>query len=157
MRSCRIQVSLQGFEWSIYNKTDAYDSIISQMNLNNSTPPSRVPTHDTVRDGDQNTLPHPIYPPSLLRVFSIGTPRHVQRFFSWAKQEMPSMDPKDLLPVGIEVYKGAIVCGNASTPNLLVAEFQQAEGTYGIVQVRRSQISFTSTHTLSVTVKVRPL
>src|SRR6202042_1277483 len=41
-----------------------------------------------------------------------------------------------LLPIGIEATKGAIVCGNGSTPSLLVAEFSKAEGTFGIVQAR---------------------
>ena len=35
----------------------------------------------------------------------------------------------------MEVEKGAIICGNASTPNLLVAEYKKAEGTYGVVPV----------------------
>jgi hypothetical protein len=54
----------------------------------------------------------------------------------WFKRQLPSLDPKDLLPVGIEATKGAIVCGNGSTPSLLVAEFSKAEGTFGIVQAR---------------------
>ena len=37
--------------------------------------------------------------------------------------------------MGLEVSKGAIICGNVSTPNLLIAEFSEAQGTYGIVQV----------------------
>lgn len=28
---CRIQVSLQGFEWFMYNRTPAYDNIVAQM------------------------------------------------------------------------------------------------------------------------------
>ena len=52
------------------------------------------------------------------------------------KHQLPNLDPKDLLPFGIEVIKGAIICGNSSTPNLLVAEFQRSEGTFGIVEVR---------------------
>lgn len=54
----------------------------------------------------------------------------------WVRQQMPNLDPKDLLPISIEVTKGAITIGNSSTPNLLVAEFQRAEGTYGIVEAR---------------------
>ncbi|KAG6849567.1 hypothetical protein H0H93_007348 [Arthromyces matolae] len=49
---------------------------------------------------------------------------------------MPSLDPKDLLPLGIEITKGAITCGNNSTPNLLVAEFRRSEGTFGLIQAR---------------------
>lgn len=29
--SCRIKVSAQGFEWFLYNRTAAYDHILSQM------------------------------------------------------------------------------------------------------------------------------
>lgn len=49
--------------------------------------------------------------------------------------QLPNFDPKNLLPMGLEVSKGAIICGNASAPNLLIAEFSEAQGTYGIVQV----------------------
>ncbi len=49
---------------------------------------------------------------------------------------MPNLDPKDLLPISFEITKGAVTIGNASTPNLLVAEFRRAEGTYGIVEAR---------------------
>jgi len=34
---CRIQVSFQGFEWFLYNRTAAYDKIISQMEANSSS------------------------------------------------------------------------------------------------------------------------
>jgi hypothetical protein len=48
---------------------------------------------------------------------------------------MPVLDPKELLPLGIQVSKGAITCGNLSTPSLLVAEFSVCQGTFGITQV----------------------
>lgn len=36
--SCRIQLSLQGMEWFMYNRTAAYDNIVAQMEpLNRST------------------------------------------------------------------------------------------------------------------------
>lgn len=34
---CRIHVSFQGFEWFLYNRTAAYDDIISKMEANNSS------------------------------------------------------------------------------------------------------------------------
>ena len=37
-QACRIQVSFQGFEWFMYNRTAAYDDITSAMDLNNRTP-----------------------------------------------------------------------------------------------------------------------
>lgn len=54
---------------------------------------------------------------------------------NWIKRQMPYLDPKDLLPISIEVFKLAIVCGNASTPSLMVAECYRADGTFGIVRV----------------------
>lgn len=52
------------------------------------------------------------------------------------QSQLPSLDPKDLLPISIEVMKSAITIGNTSTPNLLIAEFRRAEGTYGVVEAR---------------------
>jgi len=54
---------------------------------------------------------------------------------AWVGQQLPNLDPKDLLPLGIDIQTGAIILGNQSTPELLVAEFQHAFGTYGIVTV----------------------
>ncbi len=64
------------------------------------------------------------------------TPTFIKRSVAWVQGQLPSLDPKNLLPISIEVTKGAITIGNASTPNLLVAEFRRAEGTYGIVEAR---------------------
>jgi hypothetical protein len=36
---CRIQISFQGFEWFLYNRTAAYDDIISKMEANISSRP----------------------------------------------------------------------------------------------------------------------
>lgn len=66
----------------------------------------------------------------------IKSPPFIQTVLLWLKRQLPSLDPKDLLPIGIEATKGAIICGNGSTPSLLVAEFSKTEGTFGIVQAR---------------------
>jgi hypothetical protein len=67
---------------------------------------------------------------------AVKSPPFIRTALIWLKRQLPRLDPKDLLPIGIEATKGAIVCGNGSTPNLLVAEFSQAQGTFGIVQAR---------------------
>jgi hypothetical protein len=66
----------------------------------------------------------------------IKSPPFIRTALIWLKRQLPSLDPKDLLPIGIDATQGAIVCGNGSTPDLLVAEFSQAHGTFGIVQAR---------------------
>lgn len=40
--SCRVHLSLQGFEWFIYNRTAAYENILSQMT--DDVPPTPAPT-----------------------------------------------------------------------------------------------------------------
>jgi len=44
--SCRIQVTLQGFEWFLYNRTAAYENILTQM--------EKSMGGDTLRSRDAN-------------------------------------------------------------------------------------------------------
>lgn len=48
-RACRIQVSFQGVEWFMYNRTAAYDNITSAMDPNSAgaPPESRRRSEDT--------------------------------------------------------------------------------------------------------------
>lgn len=64
-----------------------------------------------------------------------GAPPAFRNALEWVRSQLPRIEFKDLLPISIEVEKGAIICGNSSTPNLLVAEYKKAEGTYGVVPV----------------------
>ena len=154
---CRIHVSLQGFEWFLYNRTTGFDNIVSQMSASSLTrdtsrPTDRMqsPQHPSRRGSQFSSVHHtavltvgstapssPFYPPSLTRA-TISVPLSVRNTILWIKHQLPSLDPKDLLPLGLEVTKGAITCGNSSTPNLLVAEFQRTRGTFGIVEVTLS-------------------
>ncbi|KAF7361830.1 hypothetical protein MVEN_00527500 [Mycena venus] len=121
--SCRVQISLQGFEWFLYNRTAAYDAIVTQMGVKL---PSRPVSRNTGRQSSQRSTT-----PGTFQL-----PVAFQRAWHWVRRQLPTLDPKDLLPLGIEVTKGAIICGNPSTPNLLVAEFRRTEGMFGIVQSR---------------------
>lgn len=76
----------------------------------------------------------PFYSPLVTRE-SLRMPAFVKTSLAWFRQQLPSLDPKDMLPLGIDIQTGAIILGNPSTPNLLVAEFRNALGTYGIVPV----------------------
>ena len=157
---CRIHVSLQGFEWFLYNRTAGFDNIVSQMLASSLTRdisrPTHLPRHDS-RPGSQSSSVHrttaliiestapstPFYPPSLTRA-TLSVPLSVRNTILWFRRQLPSLDPKDLLPLGLEVTKGAITCGNSSTPNLLVAEFQRTQGAFGIVEVALSYLVFDS-------------
>ncbi|KAK7053326.1 Macrophage colony-stimulating factor 1 receptor [Paramarasmius palmivorus] len=131
--ACRIQITLHGLEWFLYNRTSAFDAIISQLRSN--------PTahHDNTRE--RNVLRKSATSLSLAPSFLAGslrshTPQVIQRFAGWVRQQLPNLDPKELLPLGIEINKGAIICGNASTPSLMVADFQRATGTFGVMRSR---------------------
>ncbi|KAJ7770170.1 hypothetical protein DFH07DRAFT_1004242, partial [Mycena maculata] len=129
--SCRVQISLQGFEWFLYNRTAAYDAIVTQMG---AKLPSRPTSRNTGHQSSQRST-IPVYSPSMLAE-SLRLPIAVQSAWQWVRRQLPTLDPKDLLPLGVEITRGAITCGNPSTPNLLVAEFQRTEGMFGIVQSR---------------------
>ncbi|OSD07084.1 hypothetical protein PYCCODRAFT_793525 [Trametes coccinea BRFM310] len=142
--ACRVHVSLQGLEWFIYNRTAAFDNIVSQLESDipstpvptpvpDGTPPVRKIFSRTSVFRDPSILGPPV---SLVSSIYKRTPTFVKRGVSWMQKQLPNLDPKDLLPISLEVVKGAITIGNASTPNLLAAEFQRAEGTYGIVEAR---------------------
>ncbi|KAL1942384.1 hypothetical protein VTO73DRAFT_5986 [Trametes versicolor] len=142
--ACRVHISLQGFEWFIYNRTAAFDNIVSQLDPDIPITPVPTPVPEgaaSVRKifsrtsvfRDASILGPPV---SLVSSIYKRTPTFVKRGVGWFQQQMPNLDPKDLLPISLEVLKGAITIGNASTPNLLAAEFQRGEGTYGIVDSR---------------------
>ncbi|KAI0829807.1 hypothetical protein BC628DRAFT_1477689 [Trametes gibbosa] len=145
--ACRVHISLQGLEWFIYNRTAAFDNIVSQ--LDPDVPVTPVPTPNPDGTASMRKIfsrssvfrdPSLLGPPvSLVSSIYKRTPTFVKRGVSWMQEQLPNLDPKDLLPISIEVVKGAITVGNASTPNLLAAEFQRGEGTYGIVESRSKQ------------------
>ncbi|KAF8161147.1 hypothetical protein B0H34DRAFT_654233 [Crassisporium funariophilum] len=138
LSSCRVQISFQGAEWFLYSRTAAYDNIISQMEkATRPTSRSSTPRRFFSRFARQELVEttSPSYPPSAGRRPSPVT-NFIQKALSQLRRQLPSLDPKDLLPLGIDVQTGAIILGNPSTPSLLVAEFTHAVGTYGIIPSR---------------------
>ncbi|XP_006461147.1 hypothetical protein AGABI2DRAFT_185437 [Agaricus bisporus var. bisporus H97] len=134
LSSCRIQVTLQGFEWFLYNRTAAYENILSRMEESLK----RESSHSMDRNRSLHKLHRFESPPvnASHGKYVLHLPRIVHSFFSWLKHQMPVLDAKDLLPLGIQVFKGAITCGNTSTPSLLATEFSVCQGTFGITRAR---------------------
>jgi hypothetical protein len=76
----------------------------------------------------------PVYPPSSTALFA----RHLnwlQRVWVTVSAQLPTLDLKDLLPIGIEIAKAVVICGNGATRSVLIFEFQRADGVVGIVPV----------------------
>lgn len=60
--SCRIKVSAHGFEWFLYNRTAAYDHILSQMQakappVSGGSGPRRYFSRTSGLEGKSRTLP----------------------------------------------------------------------------------------------------
>ncbi|KAL1748805.1 hypothetical protein HDZ31DRAFT_59984 [Schizophyllum fasciatum] len=120
---CRIQISLQGIEWFMYNRTPAYDNIVAQMMEQDHVgqPVERRKSFMSEWTTQSATAQ---LPPALLS------------FMRWLKEQLPSLDFNDVLPLGVDITKGLIIAGNHATPNLLVAEYSKADGWYGTTQAR---------------------
>ncbi|OCH88869.1 hypothetical protein OBBRIDRAFT_779350 [Obba rivulosa] len=149
--SCRVHMSVQGLEWFMYNRTAAYDNIVSQLERDTMSSPGPTPAPTPVPPNaegwasvrnvfsrssgraDASILGPPI---SLVSSIYMKTPAFIRRAISWVHLQLPKLDPKELLPISFETTKAAIICGNVSTPSLLVVELSKAEGTYGIVEAR---------------------
>ncbi|KAI6121684.1 hypothetical protein F5141DRAFT_529930 [Pisolithus sp. B1] len=128
---CRVKISVHGFEWFLYNKTAAYDHIVSQMQARTpSNPelsaPRRLFTRSSGLDG--------LYPPIVLP--NLKAPPIIHAALNWVKRQLPYIDAKALLPVSIEAFKCSITCGNPSTPSLMIVECHGTSGTFGIVPAR---------------------
>ncbi|KAK0460992.1 uncharacterized protein EV420DRAFT_1746434 [Desarmillaria tabescens] len=129
--------SEERFEWFLYNRTAAYENIISQMASKSSAYRKTRRSSTECRQSFQTDFGTPIPPPSsVLGALHLRTPTFLQDAFTWFKRQLPTLDPKELLPIGLDATKGVIICGNNSTPNLLVVEFQKAEGNLGVSQAR---------------------
>ncbi|KAF8577934.1 hypothetical protein K439DRAFT_1363574, partial [Ramaria rubella] len=140
---CRVHISLQGLEWRIYNRTGVYNDILEKIQ----------------RQSDQNTTAPNGFSSSFSAASqdftastSDGGDPHMKsptacepRVYSWIKQLRETIsiyiallkpDFLELLPIDLEAVRGAIVCGNPSTPSVLVAGFSNAQGSYGVYPPR---------------------
>ncbi|KAI5121559.1 hypothetical protein M0805_000740 [Coniferiporia weirii] len=143
---CRIHVSVEGFEWFMYNRTASFDNILSQLAPDNpeiaglqtkSRESNAYSLNSSVVDRDQILSRTALYSTTALRALSaIRFPSFLRRLVGRIKHQLPDLDPKSLLPLSFEATKGAITMGNHTTQNLFMAQFVQASGTYGIVQSR---------------------
>jgi hypothetical protein len=88
-----------------------------------------------------------------------STPKFLRNFVRWLRGQLPDLDAKNLLPISFECFNGGIVCGNLATSNILVAEFNRADGIFGTVPVRHDHLLLFLLTCLMVPVQVtsRPL
>ena len=148
LQCCRIQISFQGFEWFLYNRTASYENILSNLGRDAL---GRAPSQSIKMQASRSAGAVPVLQSlscksskSSLSGSAALAPgqsnsflKALKRAGSWVKHQLPSMDSKGLFPIGIEATRGVITLGNASTPELIVADFRRADGTYGVVPVSK--------------------
>ena len=160
---CRFHATLEGFEWFLYNRTAAFDYIVSQMEAKTPVPERRAQSSST--DGatfqlrqlfTRSSASESAYHLFLSRWCHIiiarlclvdnlqthvrnpfSTPKFLLSFVRWLRGQLPDLDFKDLLPFSFVGLNGGIVLGNMATSNILVAEFSRADGIFGVVPVRQ--------------------
>jgi hypothetical protein len=160
---CRFHATFEGFEWFIYNRTAAFDNIVSHMEANASVPERHARGSSADRAASQmrhifsksptggdgayifflllrysrvmaSQLVVDVQTPRVRNYFS--TPKFLRNFVQWLRGQLPDFDFKNLLPFSFEGLNGGIVCGNMSTSSILVAEFSRVDGIFGTVPVR---------------------
>ncbi|KAL2797053.1 hypothetical protein BJX66DRAFT_335512 [Aspergillus keveii] len=130
---CRITVKFYGLEWFIYNRTPAYDSILSGFGVgtSNRPPDSRSASSQASLKANR---PHELFsteppfqqPPAVPN----GTPAADSERDGAPSQEIGGGMSKilQLLPLRLECEKGAIVMGNENTRSVLTMTFDFATG-----------------------------
>jgi hypothetical protein len=120
---CRIFLELEGVEWFIYNRTPAYDAIItaaeSRSKDRNSHETGKFERNETVKSSTERTSNV-----SLRQNTSESTQTPNSR------KNQDEGEPSALLyllPIQLVCKKGAIILGNTNTPSIVVARFVEAE------------------------------
>ncbi|CAE6514246.1 unnamed protein product [Rhizoctonia solani] len=134
---CRVHAFFEGVEWFIYNRTPSYDAIIEKLGVPDVLTPAgdKIATEDT-----PHMAPAATYPPtpSSSQHSIVDTDQgmwHKLRKAVW-RARMPEIDFNEILPVGLEFRKSALVIGNDSTPSILIMDIAKGSGSYGVSQSR---------------------
>lgn len=176
---CRIVINLSGLEWFVYNRTPAYDDILSGFNP--STLKSRGSQDDnrtstsgasTGRQASESDL-SPRFKPTVSGESANSNAPSVRPQKRRLNSTLSSIEDvraqKDealeaawtflqLLPIQVDCTKGAIVAGNETTHSLLTITFDKGVGSVdasdaGPLDIYRQLIKFDISHPV---VQMRP-
>lgn len=148
---CRISIEFRGIEWYVYNRSAAYESILSKitkkdLSQTSGSDPSSTSYVSTSTAGGDRPLPKDNLAThrrddrdkELQEAESVST-KHASGTSTSLRGhdeslELPSL--LNLLPISIACSKGAVVMGNQSTRSILVAKFDNAKGHLGARNAR---------------------
>ncbi|KAG8964186.1 hypothetical protein FRC03_002130 [Tulasnella sp. 419] len=151
---CRIHVVLEGFEVFFYNRTQAYDDIISQLQSRKDGNQEIIIESTNVKEGSDHQTPHfssqqregndtsgnegtprHEYPPQFIPSFG-PLSRAIREWADWLHGRIPTVNFQDFLPLAVEATRCALVLGNDSAPSVFIADIKKASGTYSIAASR---------------------
>ncbi|KAI9789416.1 MAG: hypothetical protein M1816_006076 [Peltula sp. TS41687] len=157
---CRLEISVQGLEWYLYNRSAAYDALVLSILSQDGTHPRSKDGPDGVeqgaacmeadskcvspREAKQQTRRSSL---SSLNKFSGRFYRRLSNFLNKilqdnqegqhlpspvlaAKNELSSFPLLKFLPVSIVCQKGAVVMGNENVRCILTVKFDKAAGEF---------------------------
>lgn len=120
---CRIILELEGVEWFIYNRTPAYDAIVTAAEGRNADGLNHVngglgrsETERSSADQSGN---------ASLKQHDSDSSMPMNRTGEGESDEPSSF--LHMLPIQVICKKGAIILGNTNTPSIMVAQFVQAD------------------------------
>ena len=154
---CRILIEARGLEWFVYNRSPAYDTILSSIQNTSAVDGSSTFSEKEAKPGNGKNVSasadsscHPENEKTCCSfVQKDGPADEFDPPFSTQETATPtrmatgdsdrSLDGPDrplpsflsILPIGVECDRGAIVVGNENTKCVLVAKFERAKGEIG--------------------------
>jgi hypothetical protein len=120
---CRIILELEGLEWFIYNRTPAYDAIVTAAegrnmdglnHVNGGLGRSETERSSAERSADGSLKQHDSHSSGPINRMDGGDAEEPALFLH-------------MLPIQVVCKKGAIILGNTNTPSIVVALFVQAD------------------------------
>jgi hypothetical protein len=148
---CRISIKVSGVEAFMYNRSPAYDGIIDAVerkakNAAEQEKSRNSSVADLEKDHHHNKLKktHTEHGKHQARTDTARSPTSNPR-----KPDLPAF--LKLLPVHVDITKGAIVVGNEHTLAVITAQFEKASGTLdasscGPLDVYQQLFNFQVTH-----------
>ncbi|KAH7071940.1 hypothetical protein BKA63DRAFT_604895 [Paraphoma chrysanthemicola] len=142
---CRISVKVSGVEAFMYNRSPAYDGIIEAVRRKTS----RGPEQEHGASGSENEhnklkKSHTDHDKEVLRTDTERSAAAKSK-----KADLPAF--LKILPIHVDIAKGAIVVGNEHTLAVITAQFEKASGTLdagtcGPMDVYQQLFNFQVTH-----------
>ena len=117
---CRIFLELDGVEWFIYNRTPAYDAILSiagDQRERTSHENGGIGRTDTKRSSAERTSEASLKPQESAAPPPKKNTADLDETGNWIH----------FLPMQVVAKKGAIIVGNTNTPSIVVAQFVEAD------------------------------